>query len=491
MFKIHQPWNHPELLKGNDGMLAFSIPDPTSGQIKKASNSTITEDMLLAAKPDADHVLIHLVALGDEEAYGPNRNADGYPKSANVAYHPTFVSHAMLFQEHQNKDPKKNIGCVKAAAYNPDMHRVELAVWLNKDRAPKEFQMAKEGKQLSFSMACKIPYDVCSCCGNQAVTPADYCEHMKFARLQWVPQHEKFAYVSNPIVTFVDISEVKHPADRIAHYLGYEFGSEMEKAASEGRSRVVLGTELAGIYKVADLGPTFFSIQKQAVFRELLAMEKALQNDAGSNAFLKLAAQHGFDGTPIEADHLEALRSAQPGTVFYKLAKKQTPLSFLDFCAYVTGKQASEIREEAGFKQACSCMLPNLFGSMETAPPDEKMEGLFDASDAYSVACDPSDKDVLDKALSVLTNRHGVSEFPARKRMLSITFKQGSWERSNVIESAREKVASDYADLVHAYGFYKVSFCSDVCRLHGTEGADDRFYALVVAQNVNEPSIPI
>jgi hypothetical protein len=42
-------------------------------------------------------------------------------------FHPTFMR-GHVFKHHQNTDPAKSIGVIKAAAYNPEMHRGELII---------------------------------------------------------------------------------------------------------------------------------------------------------------------------------------------------------------------------------------------------------------------------------------------------------------------------------------------------------------------------
>lgn len=104
---------------------------------------------------DDKYVGIHLVALGDEEHYGQNRNNDAFPKAACVRYHDTFVKHGHVFAHHHN-DAKKDpiLGSIKASAYNEKMGRIELFIWADKEKASEGLgQLEKEG-EASFSMAC-------------------------------------------------------------------------------------------------------------------------------------------------------------------------------------------------------------------------------------------------------------------------------------------------------------------------------------------------
>lgn len=96
-------------------------------------------------RPEKGMGYIHLIALGDQEIYGLNRNGDGFPKSANEKYHHTFVKHANVFKHHKNKDPKESSGKVVASAYNPGARRVELIIGVNEEMWRPELQKLAEG----------------------------------------------------------------------------------------------------------------------------------------------------------------------------------------------------------------------------------------------------------------------------------------------------------------------------------------------------------
>ena len=142
-----------------------------NGELKKAASSVFDcpPDLLKAPK---GFVPVHLVALGDEEAFGPNRNADGFPKYANEKYHGTFVTHGHVYEHHRNTDPKKSIGSIVKSAHSPAMSRIELFIHANENKAEKHLtRMEKEGS-IPVSMACKVPNDRCYLSGTQVLTPA-------------------------------------------------------------------------------------------------------------------------------------------------------------------------------------------------------------------------------------------------------------------------------------------------------------------------------
>lgn len=137
--------------------------DPTVGVgaelIKRAGElgkqaSTIFGKEYDELKPDDKSVGIHVVALGDAEHYGMNRNGDLFSKKACIEYHPTFMD-GCVFRHHRNKDAEtQGIGKVAAAAYNPEMGRVELFIHADKEKAAPELERLEKEGEIPFSMAC-------------------------------------------------------------------------------------------------------------------------------------------------------------------------------------------------------------------------------------------------------------------------------------------------------------------------------------------------
>lgn len=155
MKKLVYPDSNSELFSSLDGVMVSVIRDTNFyTNIKKASSSAISRQLLEDCKPDKDHFLIHITAIGDDETYGFNKNADGFPKKANEKYYKTFETNANLFREHNSSSPKNRIGIIKAAAYNNDMHRIEVVAWANIKKAAQEYETALSGKPLSSSMGC-------------------------------------------------------------------------------------------------------------------------------------------------------------------------------------------------------------------------------------------------------------------------------------------------------------------------------------------------
>lgn len=201
---------------------------------KRAGRVFDYDEIVKTAKPG--EYLVHVIALGCDEMYGPNRNGDTFTIDTCRNYHNTFKKHARVYREHAHHDPEKSYGIVKCSAFNEKDGRIELIIALNATKqaaarnkglvADKEIQKLESGKDMAVSMACKVAYDQCSGCGNKARNRGEYCtESMcKYGGLKsnlgkaFEDGHVLRAF--NPEPKFFDISHVGRPADRIAYSVG-------------------------------------------------------------------------------------------------------------------------------------------------------------------------------------------------------------------------------------------------------------------------------
>lgn len=145
----------------------------SSSDLKKQA-STIFDCEYDALKPPEGKTGIHLVALGEMETYGFNRNADGWKKSDCKNRCDTFVKHGHVYQHHRNTDPKKAIGEIKAAAYNPEMGRIELYIWADNEKAHDHLERLEKTGEVPFSMAARVLSDTCFPKGTFVLTEIGY-----------------------------------------------------------------------------------------------------------------------------------------------------------------------------------------------------------------------------------------------------------------------------------------------------------------------------
>lgn len=178
-------------------------------------------DYISQAKPIPGVVQVLLTALGAGEFWGSNVNGDYFPQAAlqynGTEYgHKTFETMAHVYKHHINKDPAKSYGKVILSVWNERMKRVELIVTIEESKAPDLVERINDGEYPEVSMGCKVPYDVCSICGNKAKTRAQYCDHLRYHMNKVPPGHKKIACAINTVPKFFDISFVLIGADRIA-----------------------------------------------------------------------------------------------------------------------------------------------------------------------------------------------------------------------------------------------------------------------------------
>lgn len=444
----------------------------TDRGIKSAASNLISKDVLEKYRPTDDNTAcIHLIAMGNSDQYGFNKNGDWFSGDVLEKTAHTFVTNGHMFREHRNNDPKKAIGTIKYANYDPKgMQRVELIVHMDKDKAEEEYQMAKEGKDLSFSMSCRVPNDRCSICGNKAKTLPQYCDHLKHNMGKWIEKSAGYAYAYNDEPVFFDISRVANPADRIARHLEYMFkeaGETVKSASSKGD--LVIPSALAA--KIEGVNLDSFSLQEQNYIYKLASAEEYIKNLNNAYDNRSFACQSSYPFAlcdKLSDEELTSFRSTNPGTLFNNLAKKACVLSFPAWCQYITGK--SNITESPMFKKA-SLILPSIFGDMmHSINSIIPCSDCFSACSDYQASKDPKN-DEIQNLMEQAEDKFSIKEEPVRKRVIRITITIGSNPTDNL--EGRVKQASYYdvdtdkcVKLAQAYGQYQVKALSDISTYH-------------------------
>lgn len=218
----------------------------------------------------ADGVLYTLVsALGAGEFWGSNSNADWFGLDALLHVppdwelmpsdqqklmgqrwqwgYPTFYN-AYAYQHHVNKDPQRAFGTVDYVLWDPRMKRVLLIVGIDRRKAQDlgangVVDRIENGEYPDVSMGCKVPFDVCSICGETdlirphlgkpheivkmhkqkpirgvSTTTQEYCQHLKFELNKIYPDGQRVMML-NVHPRFFDISFVFIGADKTSKML--------------------------------------------------------------------------------------------------------------------------------------------------------------------------------------------------------------------------------------------------------------------------------
>lgn len=235
-FPTGEPTVQPVVLWGLRGKPCY---EPLS---KEASQSPALE-YIRAVEPIPGRTIVLVIGLGSYEWWGLNRNGDGFPEQPYkvgvptrcgccgkgrdawvlpdecVQYHYQSYEQGNVFRHHVNKDPKKRIGKIIKAFWNPYMHRIEVLEDINNLKAPDLVEQIADGQFPAKSMGCRIKFDVCTECGHMAPTRKHYCDHLKWTMGQLDPSSGVRFGALNPAPRFFDSSWVIRPADRTGFLL--------------------------------------------------------------------------------------------------------------------------------------------------------------------------------------------------------------------------------------------------------------------------------
>lgn len=138
---------------------------------------------------------------------------------------------------------------------------------------------------------CKIPYDVCTVCGNKAPTRKQYCDHLKYEMGKIYPDGVQSCAL-NPSPKFFDSSWVIRPADRTGYMLKKVAYDEISLPSYELSDRIY---ELRG--KSAALG-------KAADMEKVISGEPAGTSTRTDKGTLKLLKSYNDTVAPSEASKL-------------------------------------------------------------------------------------------------------------------------------------------------------------------------------------------
>jgi hypothetical protein len=376
---------HSSALPG-DLSLEASVFEDSKLFAKKASDCACSVPAGVLDVPKG-HVGIHLVALGDVERYGFNRNGDGFPKEANVKYHDTFVKHGHLHRNHKNKPTDEKLGIVKWSAYNDKMARVELFVHADESKCERELAGMRKKGEAAFSMACRVPNDRCCVCDTLRKTASDknQCDHVRNG-LGKLAEDGTYNGVYNDKPNFFDISFVHRPADRIAWSIKY---------AADGMPSSLEMADDAGLWLPADcsgMGRAYE--EKMAAASSIAEFESAYAGMrgrgpgcTGERALWALAKSAAASGV---SDHaIEALRESDPESALMTLASGGIVLSPVEFCKLAFGKDMGPLAGMSGqIKSACAGLIGRMerSGELHAACACAKYDNAFADRAASSVA---------------------------------------------------------------------------------------------------------
>jgi len=423
--------------------------------LKVASHAFVSQlDNVKFAK---DEVPLHLIALGASEAYGPNRNGDGFKEAACRKYHDTFVKFAKFFRNHRNKPERGDpfFGTVKASAYNDEMRRVELLCGLNAEKsaadrnggfiADTELEKIARGEEIPVSMACRVPNDVCSFCKHAARHRGEYCTSEKCAaggcrsnltRLVKVAGDLHHLHVDNPHPTWFDISRVFRPADRIAYGAKADY---LTKSASDSD-----WFDLQDYIKMAEassapLDVILYDTGNLGMWSEKYASQVklayALASMEGEQA--KADEYRAFVNKPFPVEKMASFGSEECCKQLAALADRQIILNIQDY---------ARLSDREEHIKSAAAMLPGIYTEMVQ---NESLPLRVESGDCSFIEKTANESSRL--LAQAMYADYSISKSAADDRgFLSCIREQPapsliSFEKSASVHADAEKLAEDYA----------------------------------------------
>ena len=166
-----------------------------------------------------------------------NDNFDEFPAEEIEKGYETFIGKP-VFVNHHNANHRRARGVIVAAVLHRDQNPdgspdtwVEVLMEIDAVRFPLLAQAILRGEIDRTSMGCDVAYSKCSFCGNKAVTPLDYCDHIKRHKGRRIRRRNAASGRQEDVLVreicyglrfFENSVLVEEPADPTAYFLGVD-----------------------------------------------------------------------------------------------------------------------------------------------------------------------------------------------------------------------------------------------------------------------------
>jgi len=329
-------------------------------------------------------------------------------KDTLVQHYKTFETFGHNYRHHKNKDPKKAVGKVLKAFWNPSMHRVELLIDLDDAKAPDLAERIANGEYPPVSMGTKVPYDVCAICLNRAPTRAQYCDHLKF-QMREVINGVKVAAL-NPRPKFFDISWVFKPADPIAY---------MMKKVAEDSPYELIGGSQAGEY-LGEMEERKLAAHKLGVIDKVVQgipvdakTEGVDPTDLANIKSMRTIVISATQNTPSFPDDLLKLFSSLPmNKTLSSLYGSGMVLSTPEITKIVVHKSMPNTKLSSHILNNCIDMQRSVLEMYEDHP---QILNAFDKCAALDVGVEHIDSNLTSLLEPYVEKRAGIAEYLKRR----------------------------------------------------------------------------
>lgn len=460
-----------------DGPLAVLVDVHSGGVdsswLSKRAAAGVFKDLDL--KPERGKAFLHLIAMGDMEAYGLNRNGDGFLKCGRTISiphpfdkksfkvkvrrgttdtHETFTKFGKVFKHHQNKDPNKSEGDIVKSAHNDALSRVELMIKVPEAAWHDDIEKIANGELAPFSMSCRVPFDLCSECGHKSPNRTAYCDHLKYQMGEITKDGNHIGMINDDML-FFDISRVVTGADRIAVAL-------LKAASVADGSKPMSGAELAESLMLFppdcsdDIGvmlPVSPAEAKLAAVRKLSEIEKEIEatgkvpEDSGA---LNLALKSPGYKEELSDDDIKGLSVPRNDVLnlLGSLTDAKISLSLRDFLKLVLGDRFGDAEHHVGEAET---LLPGMFGRM--------LSGGDAGSQDFQLGDGLLPRSVRD-TINRLVASNSFDDEPVKRRVTIMVIRGG---RPRASVPALGKSGSECSEaarrMAEVYGQYKLAVC--------------------------------
>ncbi len=181
--------------------------------------AAVSSKYVISANPE-DFVYVAVRAL---TADVPNENLDAFSEKELLSINAdmgcrTYQTFNLKPHHinHRSEDPTQARGVILDSHYNTqnDEHFPEILIAVDKTKDARLAEGIASGELNSFSMGCTAERTICSVCDNEANSPGEFCNHIKFDKGKEIEGSKVFEWCEG--VTFEEESSVDDPADKTA-----------------------------------------------------------------------------------------------------------------------------------------------------------------------------------------------------------------------------------------------------------------------------------
>jgi len=307
---------------------------------------------------------------------------------------------------------------------------------------------------------CGVPFDICSVCGNEAKTRANYCEHLKYNKLGITKEgHQVYAINDKP--HFHDISKVRVPADRIAFALAKVASNGGIDPTADDATNMYLPLSLISKVGSESEKNNAHALSKLAEIEKKILAEGLTPEESD----LSLA----FPDEELPEDIIKRLKEFPLEDVLGCLANHKILLPPESFAQIVTKKDKDQI---PGIDNMCPAMR-GAFTEAECGAPDAACSASGAISDSSYTPLSPTYWRELEDLAKDIKPSFSIEDDPVRRRITLVVIQGGPPQHKRASMFVEPTMSAESRVLSHEYAKYQISLLAGI-------GADKYAHRVVV-----------